>query len=184
MIGVKQMLSLVWSRESAVKEEVVAAYKRLYIEVEPSDEERGKKAKKARSSEAANAVAQNFMMLVSGATVGELASLEELVTTLVKSGDLGKEVFQVKGIFIQINFCEAFNLLLSKVLWQHFTRVGSSASDSEDSRCALVLLGMVANAEPAVITQNLSLLVRTALTDRGLGDFQLAHDACEALCKV
>ena len=58
------MLSLVWSRESAVKEEVVAAYKRLYIEVEPSDEERGKKAKKARSSEAANAVAQNFMMLV------------------------------------------------------------------------------------------------------------------------
>ena len=34
MIGVKQMLSLVWSRESAVKEEVVAAYKRLYIDVD------------------------------------------------------------------------------------------------------------------------------------------------------
>ena len=33
MIGVKQMLSLIWSRESAVKEEVVQAYKRLYIEV-------------------------------------------------------------------------------------------------------------------------------------------------------
>ena len=44
--------------------------------------------------------------------------------------------------------------------------------------------GMIATAEPAVITSNMDLLIRTGLTERGLSDFQLVHDACVALCKI
>ncbi len=32
MVGVRQMLNLVWSNESTVKDAVVSAYKRLYID--------------------------------------------------------------------------------------------------------------------------------------------------------
>ncbi len=70
-----------------------------------------------------------------------------------------------------------------QVLWQHFTRFGGESTE-EESRSALVLLGMIASAEPAVITSNMSLLIKEALTERGLGDLQLAHDACVALAKV
>ena len=31
MIGIRRMLHLIWSRESSVKEAVVSAYKRLYL---------------------------------------------------------------------------------------------------------------------------------------------------------
>ena len=65
------------------------------MQVDPDSTDKKGKKNKAKLSESAGAVAQNLMLLVNGATVGELASLEELVTTLVKTGDLGKEVFQV-----------------------------------------------------------------------------------------
>ena len=37
MLGVRRMLSLIWSGEATIREAVVAAYKRLYIEVCISD---------------------------------------------------------------------------------------------------------------------------------------------------
>ncbi len=43
---------------------------------------------------------------------------------------------------------------------------------------------MIATAEPAVITSNMSLLIKTGLTERGLEDLQLAHDTCVALTKI
>jgi condensin complex subunit 1 len=152
MVGVRQMLNLVWSREATVKEAVVNAYKKLYIDSGPK-------------GQVAQYIVRNFVSLVNGATVGELASLEELLCMLVGSGDIDRECFQV--------------------LWQYFTKCGSASDISdEDSRSALVLLGMIASAEPAVITSNMALLVRTALTERGRADFQLVHDACVALVKV
>jgi len=154
MVGVRQMLNLVWSREATVREAVVAAYKKLYIDC-------GKKDQGTR----AQSIVSNFVALVNGATIGELASLEELIFMLVTSGDIDCDCFQV--------------------LWQQFTKTGPSANlTDEDSRSALVLLGMIASSEPAVITSNMSLLIRTALTERGAKDFQLVHDACVALAKV
>ncbi len=88
MMGVRQMLNLVWSRETTVKEAVVLAYRRLYIDGGGAEEQRGGDAR-------AHSIARNFMELVKGATVGELASMEELVCMLVTSGDMSKEVFQV-----------------------------------------------------------------------------------------
>ncbi len=87
MIGVRQMLNLVWSGEPTVKDAVVAAYKRLYIDNDHGD---------PSAAAIARAIARNFMALVTDATVGELASLEELVCMLVASEDIGRDVFQVR----------------------------------------------------------------------------------------
>lgn len=38
MTGVRRMLALVWSKEQAVKDAVIAAYQRLYINIEAPNE--------------------------------------------------------------------------------------------------------------------------------------------------
>ena len=55
MIGVRRMLSLIWSQEKTIKDAVVTAYKRLYISVDSNN-----------SRTASNAIAQNLIALVVG----------------------------------------------------------------------------------------------------------------------
>ena len=84
MMGVRRMLALIWSQEKTIKDAVVAAYKRLYINVESNS---------VRSASAA--IAQNLIALVIGATLGEETSLEKLISEFVASKEIGKGVFQV-----------------------------------------------------------------------------------------
>ena len=78
------MLALVWSREPTIKEAVVNAYRKLYIDIPDAD---------AKSK--AVQIVKNFMALINGATVGELTSVEELLCTMVTNKDIGKDCFQV-----------------------------------------------------------------------------------------
>ena len=78
------MLSLIFSREQNVQAAVVAAYKRLYIES-------AFKGSKVNNVE----LVRNLCALVSGASIGDLAGLEELIGMLVKSKELDKNSFQV-----------------------------------------------------------------------------------------
>ena len=55
LIGVRRMLSLIWSQEKTIKDAVVGAYKRLYINVESNN-----------SRTASHAIAQNLIALVVG----------------------------------------------------------------------------------------------------------------------
>ena len=103
MLGVRRMLSLIWSQEKTIKDAVVSAYKRLYINVDSNN-----------SRTASTAIAKNLIALVVGqilrifkhhlpllnffvgATLGEETSLEKLVSEFVLSKDIGKGVFQVR----------------------------------------------------------------------------------------
>ena len=55
MLGVRRMLSLIWSQEKTIKDAVVAAYKRLYINVDSNN-----------SRTASTAIAKNLIALVVG----------------------------------------------------------------------------------------------------------------------
>ena len=88
MLGVRKMLSLIFSREQNVQAAVVAAYKRLYIES-------AFKGSKVNNVE----LVRNLCALVSGASIGDLAGLEELIGMLVKSKELDKNSFQVSCLF-------------------------------------------------------------------------------------
>ena len=85
MVGIRRMLSLVWSSESGVKDAVVNAYKRLYIDMEAV----------GTSKKRALQVVSNLTALISCSTQGELASLEELIALCVKNGDFPKLCIQV-----------------------------------------------------------------------------------------
>jgi condensin complex subunit 1 len=87
MQGVRRMLSLIWSSEEDVKKAVVNAYKRLYMNIEATSSKRR-----------ALQVVSNLTALISMSTQGELASLEELISMCVKSGDLPKICIQVMNV--------------------------------------------------------------------------------------
>ncbi len=84
LMGIRRMLVLVWSKEQAVKDTVVGAYQRLYLNPQGGN---------ARAK--ALAVAANLTALTYGATTGDLTSLEQLICEFVQSGDLESKVIQV-----------------------------------------------------------------------------------------
>ena len=86
-------------------------YFRLYID-----------QKDANAKSGAVQMVQNLTALISGATIGDLAGLEELIGILVKGQDIDKNCYQV--------------------MWQVFTKVMPDTSD-EQSQSALILIGMV-----------------------------------------
>ena len=79
---------------------------------------------------------------------------------LVKSGDLDQNCFQV--------------------MWQLFTKVMPDTTPDE-ARSALLLLGMVGNVSPKIISSNINVLIEHGLER---GDFKIAHDTCQALMKI
>ncbi|XP_072035794.1 LOW QUALITY PROTEIN: condensin complex subunit 1-like [Amphiura filiformis] len=84
MEGVRRMMVLVFSKEPGIKEAVVAAYRRLYLDVPGL-------APRARAS----VIVKNLMSLTIGATLGEHTSLEELVSEFMKSNDLPPQAIQI-----------------------------------------------------------------------------------------
>ena len=151
MEGVRRMLSLVWSTEADVKKAVISAYKQLYMTMEGS------------SKKNAVQVVSNLTALILCSNQGELASLEELVSLCVQSGDLPKPCIQV--------------------MWERFSMAVPETSE-EESRAALFLLSMAASAEVQIVSSNVNVLVSVGLGDRGLADFRLAHLTCTALLKL
>ena len=79
-----ETLKKLFFRETSVQTAVVAAYKRLYIE----SANMGNKINPVQ-------LVRNLAALVSGANIGDLTGLEELIGMLVKSKDLDKNCFQV-----------------------------------------------------------------------------------------
>ena len=65
-------------------------------------------------------------------------------------------------------------------MWQMFTNVMPDTT-TEQSRAALILLGMVGNVEPSVIMSNINVLVEHGLETR---DMKFAHDTCVALQRI
>ncbi|KAI8500241.1 meiotic chromosome condensation [Branchiostoma belcheri] len=109
------------------------------------------------------AIVKNLAALTVGATVGELTSLEELICELVRSSLLSSGVVTL--------------------LWERFA-LKIQGTTSEDSRGALILLGMAAGAEPDIVRSNVDVLVQEGLGQRGQHDLLLAKDTCTALLKL
>ena len=152
LTGVRQMLSLIFSREQTVQSEVVKAYKRLYID-----------QRDANANSGAVQMVNNLTALISGATIGDLAGLEELIGILVKENSIDKNCYQV--------------------MWQVFTKVTPDTTE-EQSQSALVLLGMVASSEPQIVISNVNILVEHGLGIRGENNFRLVHDTCATILKI
>eukprot|EP00057_Strongylocentrotus_purpuratus_P001456 XP_001199144.2 PREDICTED: condensin complex subunit 1 [Strongylocentrotus purpuratus] len=93
--GVLRMMGLIWSKEQSVKDAVVTAYKRLYLN--PNG-----KTVRARSL----AVVRNLLQLTCGASLGELTSLEEMVAEFTKNGEFPSQTTQILWEFFTMKHPE------------------------------------------------------------------------------
>ncbi|KAF2195528.1 condensin complex component cnd1 [Zopfia rhizophila CBS 207.26] len=114
------------------------------------------------ADKAANYIAKNMISLTFGTTPAELTSLEQLLSTMMKQ--------------------ELVNELVIQKLWQVY---GVQRDISKGQRRgAIIVLGMLALADPSIIVKEMEACLRIGLGELGRRDFGLARYTCIALRRI
>lgn len=114
-------------------------------------------------NDAANYIARNMISLTFGATPAELTSLEQLLSTMVKAEHVS-------------------DLVITK-LWQVYG-VQKQEISRNQRRGAIIVLGMLAMAEPDIVVKELGTMLRIGLGSLGRSDLGLAKYTCIALRRI
>ncbi|KAH8819713.1 armadillo-type protein [Xylogone sp. PMI_703] len=157
-LGIRRMLRLIWTKGNSdegkgVQNHLIECYKRLFFEAPDS----------YNSNDAANYIARNMISLTFGATPAELTSLEQLLSTMMKSGHIS-------------------DLVISK-LWQVYGVQKREVSKTQ-RRGAIIVLGMLATANPEIVVGEMETMLRIGLGGLGRSDLQLAKYTCIALRRI
>ncbi|CAK7206313.1 condensin complex non-SMC subunit Cnd1 [Sporothrix eucalyptigena] len=114
-------------------------------------------------NDAANYIARNMISLTFGATPAELTSLEQLLATMMKGGMIP-------------------DVVVAK-LWQVYGVQKREISRTQ-RRGAIIVLGMLATANPEIVVGEMETMLRTGLGAHGRSDLQLAKYTCVALQRI
>ncbi|KOS22173.1 Condensin complex subunit 1 [Escovopsis weberi] len=114
-------------------------------------------------NDAANYIARNMISLTFGATPAELTSLEQLLATMMKGGIIPE-------------------IVVAK-LWQVYGVQKREISRTQ-RRGAIIVLGMLATANPEIVVGEIETMLRTGLGAHGRSDLQLAKYTCIALRRI
>lgn len=114
-------------------------------------------------NDAATYIARNMISLTFGATPAELTSLEQLLSTMMKAQHIS-------------------DLVITK-LWQVYG-VQKQEISKNQRRGAIIVLGMLAMADPDVVIREMSTMLRIGLGPLGRTDLALAKYTCVALRRI
>ncbi|KAL8735593.1 MAG: hypothetical protein Q9166_000762 [cf. Caloplaca sp. 2 TL-2023] len=114
-------------------------------------------------NDAANYIARNMISLTFGATPAELTSLEQLLSTMMKAQHISE-------------------LVVTK-LWQVYG-VQKQEISKNQRRGAIIVLGMLAQAEPDIVIKEMGSMLRIGLGPLGQADLALAKYTCIALRRI
>lgn len=114
-------------------------------------------------NDAANYIARNMISLTFGASPAELTSLEQLLSTMMKAQHISE-------------------LVVTK-LWQVYG-VQKQEISKNQRRGVIVVLGMLAQAEPEIIIKEMGTMLRIGLGPLGQADLGLAKYTCVALRRI
>lgn len=129
----------------------------VYKEVYLSNEEELDSRQKALTN------ASKLLNLLDGLEGVQVKALSQLLALWRENKDLDNEII--------------------KVLWETFAMKISNCTE-KNSRGALLLLGMIAQAEPTVVHENLDALIKVGFGPRSDVNLLLARDTCRALLKI
>jgi len=115
------------------------------------------------ANDAANYIARNMISLTFGATPAELTSLEQLLSTMMKG--------------------ELVNELVVQKLWQVYG-VQKREISKNQRRGAIIVLGMLALADPDIVVKEMETCLRIGLGELGRRDLGLARYTCIALRRI
>lgn len=114
-------------------------------------------------NDAANYIARNMISLTFGATPAELTCLEQLLSTMMKAGHISGAV-------------------IAK-LWQVYGVQKKEISKTQ-RRGAIIVLGMIALADPEVVIRDIETMLKIGLGSLGRSDLILAKYTCIALRRM
>ncbi|GAB7366295.1 hypothetical protein MBLNU230_g8095t1 [Neophaeotheca triangularis] len=115
------------------------------------------------ANDAANFVARNMISLTFGASNAELTSLEQLLATMYRE--------------------KAVSDLVIQKLWQVYG-VQKKEISKQQRRGAIIVLGMLALADPEVVIREMEVCLRIGLGSIGRKDLILARYTCVALMRM
>ena len=156
--GIRRMLRLIWTKGNSdegkgVQTHLIDCYRGLFFSAPDSFSE----------NDAANYVARNMISLTFGATPAELTSLEQLLSTMVKAGQVS-------------------DLVVAK-LWQVYGIQKQDISKNQ-RRGAIIVLGMLATADCDIVVREMGTMLRIGLGPLGRVDMALAKYTCLALRRM
>ncbi|KAL9100937.1 MAG: hypothetical protein Q9163_003752 [Psora crenata] len=114
-------------------------------------------------NDTANYIARNMISLTFGATPAELTSLEQLLNTMVKADHVS-------------------DLVITK-LWQVYG-VQKQEISRNQRRGAIIVLGMLATADPEIVVREMGIMLQIGLGPLGRKDLALAKYTCLALRRM
>ncbi|KOC65469.1 Condensin complex subunit 1 [Habropoda laboriosa] len=152
--AMRDALFQVFHRDQSVRNNIAVVYKDLYLN---KDENQKSERQKALTCVKA------LIELLKGLQSGQSQALTQLILTWYNNNDIDNEVLQV--------------------LWEKFS-MKSSDTDPLDSRTALMLITMIAQAQSSILTGNLEVLIKVGLGSRAKTDLLLARDTCRALLAI
>jgi condensin complex subunit 1 len=158
MAGIRRMLRLIWTKGNSDEGKGVQTH---LIECykglffDAPDQ--------FNENDAANYIARNMISLTFGATPAELTSLEQLLSNMMEAGHISDSV-------------------VSK-LWQVYGVQKKEISRSQ-RRGAIIVLGMLALANPDIVVREMETMLRIGLGPLGRADLILAKYTCIALRRI
>ncbi|TDZ59679.1 Condensin complex subunit 1 [Colletotrichum trifolii] len=157
-VGIRRMLRLIWTKGNSDEGKGVQSH---LIDVykrlffEAPDS--------FSPNDGANFIARNMISLTFGASPAELTSLEQLLSTMMKGGLIPE-------------------IVIAK-LWQVYGVQRREISRTQ-RRGAIIVLGMLATANPEIVVGEMETMLRTGLGAHGRADLQLAKYTCIALRRI
>lgn len=156
--GIRRMLRLIWTKGNSDEGKGVQTHLIECYKGLFFDAPDGFSA-----NDAANYIARNMISLTFGATSAELTSLEQLLSTMMKM--------------------DLVNDLVVQKLWQVYGVQRKEISKNQ-RRGAIIILGMLALADPDIIVKEMEVCLRIGLGRHGRKDLGLARYTCIALMRM
>lgn len=157
-VGIRRMLRLIWTKGNSDEGKGVQTHL-----IESYKRLFFEAPDSFSLNDAANYIARNMISLTFGATPAELTSLAQLLSTMMKGGFIPE-------------------IVIAK-LWQVYG-VQKREISRKQRRGAIIVLGMLATANPEIVVGEMETMLRTGLGAHGRADLQLAKFTCVALRRI
>ncbi|XP_076167655.1 CAP-D2 condensin subunit [Ptiloglossa arizonensis] len=153
-VAMRDALFQVFHRDQSVRNNIAVVYKEIYL---------NNNINKTSGRQKALLSVKNLIELLKRLQPGQSQALSQLILAWYTNNEVNNEELQV--------------------LWTKFS-MKSSDTDPLDSRVALMLITMIAQAQSGIITENLDVLIKVGLGPRTKTDLLLARDTCRALLMI
>ncbi|XP_076383101.1 CAP-D2 condensin subunit isoform X2 [Megalopta genalis] len=152
--GIRDALFQIFHRDQSVRNNLAVVYKQIYLKNNEN---------KKSSRQIALTCVKALIDLLKSLQPGQSQALSQLIVTWCTNKELGDEELQV--------------------LWEMFT-MKTPDIDPLDSRSALMLITMIAQAHHNIVADNVEVLMKIGLGLRAKTDLLLARDTCRALLTI